>query len=132
MAISHPKQTMRLEFLLEKINNFLIEFFNYEYNFIYMKKFLVLSLIIFIPVFIFNQEEFISEGTHYYLKEWINEDGLKEACLLEGDSIPPESIPEGFVKVSLEELHQKGYKTSKEWLEALRAIPETVYLDQNH
>ncbi|MCS7249527.1 MAG: hypothetical protein N2323_00875 [candidate division WOR-3 bacterium] len=94
-----------------------------------MKKFLILSLITFIPFFIFNQEEPISEETHYYLKEWINEDGLKEACLLEGDSIPPESIPEGFVKVSLEELHQKGYLTAEEWLEVLKAIPETVYID---
>ncbi len=49
------------------------------------KKFLILSLITFIPLFIFNQQEPISEETHYYLKEWINEDGLKEACLLEGD-----------------------------------------------
>jgi len=84
-----------------------------------MKKLFILSLITLFPFFIFNQEEPISEETHYYLKEWINEDGLLEACLLEGDSLPPESIPEGFVKVSLEELHQKGYLTASEQLQWL-------------
>ncbi len=85
-----------------------------------MKNFLILFLIIFIPLFIFNQEEPIPEKNHYYLQEWINEDGLKEACLLEGDSIPPESLPEGFVEVSLEEIKQKGYLTGKEQLELAR------------
>ena len=93
---------------------------------------LFLSLIIFIPFFIFNQEEPISEETHYYLKEWKNEEGLLEACLLEGDSMPPESIPEGFIKVSLEELHKKGYLTAEEQLQMLteKNIPiETLKFD---
>ena len=112
-------------------------FFKFCYNFydgFMLRKIfpLFLSLIIFIPFFIFNQEEPISEETHYYLKEWINEDGLLEACLLEGDSLPPESIPEGFVKVSLEELHAKGYLTGEEQLQMLieKGIPpETVRVD---
>ena len=92
-----------------------------------LRKIFPLLLIIFIPFFIFNQEEPIS--THYYLKEWINEDGLLEAYLLEGDSIPPELIPEGFVKVSLEELHQKGYLTASEQLQMEYVPRDTVRLD---
>ncbi len=95
-----------------------------------MKKLFILSLITLFPFLIFNQEEPISKKTHYYLKEWINEEGLLEACILEGDSIPPESIPEGFIKVSVEELHAKGYLTGEEelqWLAEKGVFPETVW-----
>jgi len=92
----------------------------------------IFPFFLFLINIIFNQQGPIQEDTHYYLKEWLNEEGLIEACLLEGDSMPPESIPEGFIKVSLEDLHKKGYLTAEEQLRMLteKKIPiETLKLD---
>lgn len=73
----------------------------------------LLICLTFLPLFIFSQSP-NAENIHYYLYESMDENGNPIAIIVEIMGDNPSSPGNEFTKVTLEELHNKGYRTPSE------------------
>ncbi len=78
-----------------------------------MKYLIKLFCLTFLPLFIFSQSP-NSQNISYYLYESTDENGNPIAIIVEIMGDNPSSPGNEFTKVTIDELHNKGYRTPSE------------------